>query len=136
MKGNTIHRKKIIGFNYVKLIASSIIISIICCLICYTLKHLTGYMEKHLYEKTLATESRLFIFLPSIGITVIYFLRKYFFQNKKNKGITEIYTTLETRKDHLPFFKIPSHYFNGFLTLLFGGSTGVEVSTVVVTATV
>ncbi|MFD1771685.1 chloride channel protein [Sphingobacterium suaedae] len=78
----------------------------------------------------------MYIILPSVGITAIYFLRKYMFRNRKNKGIKEIYTTLETRKDHLPFFKIPSHYINGFLTVVCGGSTGVEVSTVVSTATV
>ncbi|WP_343607733.1 chloride channel protein [Chryseobacterium oranimense] len=136
MQGNTIHRKKIIRFNHIKLVGVSIIISIICCIISYSLKHLTGHLQEYLFEKTISIESRLFIFLPSIGITAIYFLRKYFFQNRKNKGIKEIYTTLETRKDHLPFFKIPSHYINGFLTVLFGGSTGIEVSTVVATATV
>ncbi|WDF66776.1 chloride channel protein [Sphingobacterium oryzagri] len=78
----------------------------------------------------------LFIILPSVGITSIYFLRKYLFKNRKNKGITEIYNTLDKRKDHLPLFKIPSHFINGFLTVIFGGSTGVEVSTVVATATV
>jgi len=135
MQGNKVQRKKIIRMSYVKLAGISIIVSIFCSLISYSLKHLTGYVQEHLFEKTMTTENRLFIILPSIGITAIYFLRKYFFQNRKNKGIKEIYTTLETRKDHLPFFKIPSHYINGFLTVIFGGSTGVEVSTVVATAT-
>lgn len=97
---------------------------------------MTGYLQEKILEETSAISSILLIFLPSMGITTIYFLRKYFFQNRKNKGIKEIYTTLQTRKDHLPFFKIPSHYINGFLTVIFGGSTGVEVSTVVATATV
>ncbi|MDR6458231.1 MULTISPECIES: chloride channel protein [Chryseobacterium] len=136
MKGNTAYRKKIIRSSYVKLIGISIIVSIMCCLISYTLKHLTGQVQEYLFEEIIATENKLLIFLPSVGITAIYFLRKYFFQNRKNKGIKEIYTTLETRKDHLPFFKIPSHCINGFLTVIFGGSTGVEVSTVVATATV
>ncbi|WP_293298392.1 chloride channel protein [Pedobacter sp. UBA4863] len=56
------------------------------------------------------------------------------FRGRKNKGITEIYKTLDERKEHLPWFKIPSHYLNGFLTVIFGGSTGVEVSTGVATA--
>lgn len=58
------------------------------------------------------------------------------FANRRNKGITEIYKTVDQRKEHLPFFKIPSHYINGFLTVIFGGSTGIEVSTVVATATI
>ncbi|WP_233701882.1 chloride channel protein [Kaistella treverensis] len=36
---------------------------------------------------------------------------------------------MDQRKDHLPLFKIPSHFINGFLTVIFAGSTGVEVST-------
>ncbi len=136
MQRTTAHRKKIVRYSYLKLIASSVLVSILCCLLAYSLKHITGYIQDEIMESALAWNHALFIILPSVGITAIYFLRKYAFQNRKNKGIKEIYTTLETRKDHLPFFKIPSHYINGFLTVIFGGSTGVEVSTVVATATV
>ncbi|MGB3066312.1 chloride channel protein [Sphingobacterium thalpophilum] len=136
MQGNTAHRKKIIQYSYLKLIGSSIFVSIICCVLAYTLKHFTGHVQDQLFEWVTSWDRYFLIIFPSIGITAIYFLRKYVFQNRKNKGIKEIYTTLETRKDHLPFFKIPSHYINGFLTVIFGGSTGVEVSTVVATATV
>ncbi|KIC62691.1 chloride channel protein [Chryseobacterium taiwanense] len=136
MQKDSTHRKKIIRYSYIKLIISSILVSIVCCLLAYSFKHLTGYVQDHLFERLITFDNRLLIIFPSIGITIIYFLRKYIFQNRKNKGIKEIYTTLETRKDHLPFFKVPSHYINGFLTVIFGGSTGVEVSTVVATATV
>lgn len=136
MQDSTAHRKKIVRYSYLKLIGSSVLVSLICCLLAYSLKHMTGYVQEKIAEGVLNWDPRLFILLPSVGITAIYFLRKYAFQNRKNKGIKEIYTTLETRKDHLPFFKIPSHYINGFLTVIFGGSTGIEVSTVVATATV
>lgn len=105
-------------------------------LLAFTLKHLTEFFEHYFFNFVQNKYAVLFIVLPSIGITAIYFLRKYLFQNRKNKGITEIYKTLNQRKDHLPLFKIPSHFFNGFLTVIFGGSTGVEVSTVVATATI
>ncbi len=105
-------------------------------LLAFTLKHLTEFFEHYFFDFVQNRYTVLFIILPSIGITTIYFLRKYLFQNRKNKGITEIYKTLDQRKDHLPLFKIPSHFFNGFLTVIFGGSTGVEVSTVVATATI
>ena len=105
-------------------------------LLAFTLKHLTEFFEHYFFNFVKNRYAVLFIILPSIGITTIYFLRKYLFQNRKNKGITEIYKTLDQRKDHLPLFKIPSHFFNGFLTVIFGGSTGVEVSTVVATATI
>ena len=105
-------------------------------LLAFTLKHLTEYFEHHIFNAIEGKYAVLFIILPTIGITAIFFLRKYFFQNRKNKGIAEIYKTLDQRKDHLPLFKIPSHFINGFLTVILGGSTGVEVSTVVATATI
>ncbi len=100
----------------------------------YSLKHLTEHFEHLLIDWVNEHHTGYFIILPSIGITAIYFLRKHLFRNRKNKGITEIYKTIDERKEHLPLFKIPSHYLNGFLTVIFGGSTGVEVSTVVATA--
>lgn len=109
--------------------------ALICCVCAFVLKWLTEHFQHQLFS--FATGSMIwFIVLPTIGITTIYFLRKYLFLNRKNKGITEIYKTLDQRKDHLPLFKLPSHLLNGFFTVVFGGSTGIEVSTVVATATV
>ncbi len=129
-------RKKVIAHHYYKLVLISILISLISCLLAFSLKHVTEYFEHRVFDTVENTHRILLVILPTIGITAIYFLRKYLFLNRKNKGITEIYKTLDQRKEHLPFFKIPSHYINGFLTVIFGGSTGVEVSTVVATATV
>ncbi len=129
-------RQKVQAHNYLKLIISSLFIGIIASILGLTLKKITEFCQEHLFEFAEKNNAYLFIILPTIGITTIYFLRKYLFKNRKNKGITEIYKTIDQRKDHLPFFKIPSHYFNGFLTVIFGGSTGIEVSTVVATATV
>jgi CIC family chloride channel protein len=114
----------------------SIIVAVLSGLLAYSLKHLTTHWQDYLFEYVPELNRYLYIIFPSIGITMIYFLRKYVFQNKKNKGIREIYRSLDTRQDHLPFYKIPSHYINGFLTVIFGGSTGIEVSTVVATATI
>ncbi|ODM52115.1 chloride channel protein [Elizabethkingia meningoseptica] len=129
-------RKKLILHHYFRLILLSLFVGLVCALLAFSLKHITEHLEEKLFSLVKEYNPLLFIVFPTIGITAIYFLRKYFFQNRKNKGITEIYKTLDQRKDHLPFFKIPSHYLNGFLTVIFGGSTGVEVSTVVATATV
>jgi CIC family chloride channel protein len=131
-----VHRKKTITNNYFKLIFASILVGLASALLAYSLKHLTEFFEHHIFNRINAIDPLLFILLPTLGITAIYFLRKHAFHNRKNKGITEVYKTLDQRKDHLSFFKIPSHYINGFLTVMFGGSTGVEVSTVVATATV
>lgn len=129
-------KNKVVSKSYGLLILVSLIISLAACLLSYSLKHITEHSEKFIFDKVNHINPLLFIILPSVGITLIYFLRKYLFNKKKNKGITEIYKTLDKRKDHLPFFKLPSHYINGFLTVIFGGSTGVEVSTVVATATI
>lgn len=109
--------------------------ALMCCVLAFVLKWSTEEAQHRIYN--FAHQHLVwFIVFPTCGITAIYFLRKYLFQNRKNKGITEIYKTLDQRKDHLPFFKIPSHFLNGFLTVIFGGSTGIEVSTVVATATI
>ncbi|TYR34126.1 chloride channel protein [Sphingobacterium phlebotomi] len=129
-------RNKIIKQHYWKLAIVSIGIALVCCLLAYTLKHATEWLEVHMFEWVFDTNTWLFLLFPSIGITAIYFLRKWLFHKRKNKGLTEIFKTLDDRKDHLPLFKIPSHYINGFLTVVFGGSTGVEVSTVVATASI
>lgn len=129
-------REKIIKQSYFKLIIASILISLCSVFLAFALKYFTEFFEHEIFNAVNNYNILLFILLPTIGITSIYFLRKYLFKNRKNKGITEIYKTLNQRKDHLPFFKIPSHFFNGFLTVIFGGSTGIEVSTVVATAAI
>lgn len=129
-------RKKILLYHYTRLFTVSLFIGLVCAILAESLKRLTEHTEHFMYNRIEETEPLLLFMLPSVGITIIYFLRKYLFKNRKNKGITEIYKTLDQRKDHLPLFKIPSHYINGFLTVIFGGSTGIEVSTVVATATV
>lgn len=128
-------RKIIIQLNIIKLVAASLVVGLLACLLADTLKFITGYYEDHLFARV-SRFPFLFILLPTIGITAIYFLRKYVFRGRQNKGIKEIYTTLENRSNELPAYKIPSHYINGLLTVIFGGSTGVEVSTVVATAAI
>ncbi|MGY5354075.1 chloride channel protein [Wenyingzhuangia sp. IMCC45467] len=128
-------RKEVIRKGYFNLILNSIWVGILATLLGVSLKISTAFFEESLLEN-IEHFPVLYIFLPSIGITIIYFTRKYLFKGKQNKGIKEIFNTLKKRKDELPFYKIPSHYINGFLTVVFGGSTGIEVSTVVATAAI
>lgn len=130
------NRKKVQKYHYLKLAIAATFIGICASLLAFSLKIITEYFQELISHWAGHHNRFYFILLPTIGITAIFFLRKYLFKNRRNKGITEIYKTLYLRKDHLPLFKIPSHYFNGFLTVIFGGSTGIEVSTVVATATV
>lgn len=100
-----------------------------------TLKLITEHYQNEMIHRA-SNYFGLVLVFPLVGFTLIFLLRKLVFHNKPNKGITEIYNTLENRKNELPFYKVLSHYANGFLTVIFGGSTGVEVSTVVATAAI
>lgn len=121
---------------YFRLIFAAALIAVLASFMAYSLMKITEFFQEHIFHFIKLKSYLLFIIVPSVGITAIYFLRKYVFKNRRNKGIQEIYNTLDLRKEHLPWFKVPSHYINGFLTVIFGGSTGVEVSTVVATATI
>lgn len=126
----TTSKARIIG-----LVVSSIAVSIVSVILADSLKSITEHAETFIFNQS-KNIPMIYVIWPSVGITVIYFLRKYVFRGKPNKGIKEIYQSIDSKKNTLPAFKIPSHYLNGFLTVIFGGSTGIEVSTVVATAAV
>lgn len=118
-----------------KVIIVAILIGFLASFLAISLKRITEHYESLLFLK--ASKQYVFYFLfPIIGLTMIHFLRKYLFRNKENKGIKEIFESIETPDKKLPLYKIPSHFINGFLTVIFGGATGIEVSTVVASATI
>ncbi|AWH86740.1 chloride channel protein [Flavobacterium album] len=127
--------RKIYPFvKYQKLIAVSLIIGFLAALLAVSLKKMTDH-----YEEVLSGQSQgnvLFIILfPFFGLSLIYILRQYLFKKKENKGIKEVFESTATGKG-LPSYKIPSHFINGLITVSFGGSTGIEVSTVVSSAAI
>ncbi len=81
-------RKIIQRHHYFRLVLVSILISICASFLGYSLKLITEHFQKNIFHFAENTNSIFFIFLPTIGITAIYFLRKYLFRNRKNKGIT------------------------------------------------
>ncbi len=118
-----------------KLIIASLLISFLASFLALSLKRITEHFEVILFTK--ASDFPLYFFLfPLIGLIIIYFLRKYLFKNKENKGIKEIFECLASTSKKLPLYKIPSHFINGLITVIFGGSTGIEVSTVVGSAAI
>jgi CIC family chloride channel protein len=126
------NRKEI---EFSKLIIASILIGILCAFLGDTLKILTEKYESRLFS--IGEHNKLFFILfPLTGFSLIYFLRQYLFNKRENKGIKEIYDSLKTRHNDLPVYKIPSHFINGLITIVFGGSTGIEVSTVVASASI
>ena len=117
-----------------KLIAASLVIGFLSAFLGISLKSVTEYFEAILILKT--TESWIYLlFFPVFSLSMIYLLRHYLFRRKENKGIKEVFESTASDKN-LPSYKIPSHFVNGFLTVIFGGSTGIEVSTVVASATI
>jgi CIC family chloride channel protein len=121
--------------EFIKLILASIGIGVVCTLLGDSLKLLTENYEARFYA--LANHYWfLFFFFPAIGLFTIHILRQYLFRKKENRGIVEIYDSLKTRHNELPAYKIPSHYINGLITVVCGGSSGIEVSTVVASASI
>jgi len=118
-----------------KLILASLLVGFLSAMLALALKHVTENYERILFAQSQSNRLYLFLF-PVLGLSVIYFLRQYLFKKKENKGIREIFESTQSNKKSLPLYKIPSHFINGFLTVIFGGSTGIEVSTVVASATI
>jgi len=120
--------------KYSKLIIVSLVIGFLAALLAVSLKHITEHYEEIMFHQTQYHQLYLLLF-PFFGLSLIYILRQYLFKKKENKGIKEVFESTATGKN-LPSYKIPSHFINGLLTVSFGGSTGVEVSTVVATAAI
>ena len=118
-----------------KLIIVSLLIGFLSSLLAVSLKKITEYLEEIFFLKSEQNWLYLLIF-PLVGLSAIYFLRFYLFKNKENKGIKEIFEATASKTKNLPSYKISSHFINGLITVIFGGSTGIEVSTVVASAAI
>jgi len=118
-----------------KLVVVSILIGFLSAFLGIALKRLTEYYEE-IFAHQATINPLYYIFFPIFGLSVIYFLREYLFKKKENKGIKEIFESTNSKSQNLPNYKISSHFINGLLTVIFGGSTGIEVSTVVASATI
>ena len=118
-----------------KLVFVSTLIGFLSAFLGVILKKITEHYEEIFFNKA-TTNPIFFIVFPVLGLSIIYFLREYLFKKKENKGIKEIFESTSTKSKNLPSYKIPSHFINGLLTVVFGGSTGIEVSTVVASATI
>src|SRR6187402_2206505 len=118
-----------------KLVIVSTLIGFLSAFLGISLKRITEYYEE-IFLREVTLNPIYYIIFPVFGLSVIYFLRQYLFKKKENKGIKEVFESTESSSKNLPSYKIPSHFINGLLTVIFGGSTGIEISTVVATATI
>ncbi len=121
--------------KFQKLVIVSILIGFLSAFLGVSLKRMTEYYEEIFFHQTTLSPVFIIVF-PFFGLSIIYFLREYLFKKKENKGIKEIFESTNSKSKNLPNYKIPSHFINGLLTVIFGGSTGIEVSTVVASATI
>ena len=118
-----------------KLVIVSILIGFLSAFLGIVLKNATDYYEAIFFHRATLNPVFLIVF-PIFGLSIIFFLREYLFKKKENKGIKEIFESVNSKTKNLPSYKISSHFINGLLTVVSGGSTGIEVSTVVATATI
>ena len=121
--------------KFQKLVIVSVLIGFLSAFLGISLKKITEYYEEIFFHQTSLNPIFIILF-PVFGLSIIYFLREYLFRKKENKGIKEIFESTNSKSKNLPNYKIPSHFINGLLTVVFGGSTGIEVSTVVASATI
>lgn len=133
---NTARIKKNIRFiKLQKLVIVAVLIGFLSAFLGLTLKKLTEHYEEIFFNQASLHPLYIFIF-PVFGLSIIYILRQFVFNKKENKGINEVFESTGSKTKNLPKSKITSHFINGLLTVVFGGSTGIEVSTVVATATI
>lgn len=118
-----------------KLIIVSALVGFLSAFLGILLKRTTEYYES-IFLREVVINPIYYIIFPVFGLSVIYILRQYLFKKKENKGIKEVFESTGSGSKNLPSYKIPSHFINGLLTVIFGGSTGIEISTVVATATI
>lgn len=121
--------------KFKKLVIVSVLIGFLSAFLGISLKKITEYYEEIFFHQA-SINSIFYVLFPIFGLSIIYFLREYLFRKKENKGIKEILESTNSKSKNLPNYKIPSHFINGLLTVVFGGSTGIEVSTVVASATI
>lgn len=115
--------------------AAAVVVGFLAGLLALSLKHLTEYYQDMLLTR-FEQAPQFWFLLPLAGLLLIAVLRRVFFNGKTNKGMAEIMHQGQPTARKLPHYKIPSHFLNGLLTVGFGGSTGIEVSTVVASATI
>jgi len=117
-------------------ILATIVVGFICSAIAYSLHYLTELTEYALLNKAISFyHGVLIVGLPFLGLLIIWLLNRYVFKGPASKGISEVLQMARSNDpENLKTSKIPSHFLSGWLTVMTGGSTGIEVSTVVTSA--
>jgi len=109
-----------------------ILVGVFCGLAALLLKRSTEFAEEHLFYFLVNTwYGLLLLVMPMTGLFIIWIGNRYIYKTSPNKGLGEVLEVIDGTKDSIKSSKIFTHFFNGFSTVSTGGSTGIEVSSVI-----
>jgi len=107
---NHVSKKNYRWVKWSRIVLCSILVGVSVGLLTLMFKNLVEQYEHLLLDKA-KKNNLFFVIFPFIGLTLIYFLRQFVFNKKKNKGITEVLEALRSQKK-IPSYKVFSHFFN------------------------
>ena len=124
-----------IFFRSAPKILYTILVGILCTFFALLLKKVGEGTERYLFQRIQEHFIWLLLATPLTGFLLIYFITTKVFKTRIS-GIREILDSLREPIQVLKPIKAILHFFTGIFTLVFGGSTGIEVSTVVASASI
>jgi len=74
----------------------------------------------------------LIVFFPMLGLAIVYYIIKYFFNGKLKKGVVNVLIDIAQRNSFIERSRIFSNFFTSAVTVGFGGSCGLEAPIVVI----
>ncbi|MEO7989566.1 MAG: chloride channel protein [Chryseolinea sp.] len=112
-------------------IALSILTGIGCALFAFFIKYCTEFTEEHFFSWLIQSEHRYLLFVfPVVGLLLVWLFSTVIFKAPL-RGIVEVLDAARSTSSKVSPKRIFAHYLGGFFTVAMGGSTGIEVSTVV-----
>ena len=112
-------------------------VGMLCELLALVLKESTEFAEGHLFSYLSATGyGLLFILVPGAGLLLVWIFNNYIHKDAPNKGLGEVLDVIDGTKESIKPSRAVTHFFNGFFTVSSGGSTGIEVSTVIASSAI
>ena len=113
----------------------AVALGIACAFFASGLKTIAEGAEHYVLSSILAHASWLLLFTPLVGLLLIGWVLDKVFKTKLG-GIREVLNSLQEPILPLKLIKGAIHFFTGTATIASGGSTGIEVSTVIGSAAV
>ncbi len=113
----------------------AILLGLLCGLFVWALRSIAEGAEHFLFKALNDTSNWLLMAAPLVGLVLIYFATTRVFRSKI-AGVREVIEAVREPIQPLRPMKVILHFVTGILTIVFGGSTGIEVSAVVASASV